>query len=219
MPTLDELRREAAACTACPLYENATATVFGEGPADASVIMVGEQPGDQEDRQGRPFVGPAGQLLDRAMVEAGLDRKLVYVTNAVKHFKFTMRGKRRLHQKPDSGEIQACRFWLTSELETVDPALVVAMGASAAQALKGRQVTISRERGRFEPYPPEREIYVTVHPSYLLRLPDERAKEVEYGRFVEDLRRIAEWRPKEKKAAKEEAAKVDLGPARQGSLF
>ena len=220
MRTLEDLRREAAGCTACPLYENATATVFGEGPPDAPVIMVGEQPGDQEDRQGRPFVGPAGQLLDRAMVEAGLDRKLVYVTNAVKHFKFTMRGKRRLHQKPDTSEIKACNFWLTGELETIDPALVVAMGATAAQALKNRQVTISRERGRFDPYPPDREIYVTVHPSYLLRLPDERAQALEYGRFVEDLRRIAEWRPKERKAQKVDAGStVDTKADRQGSLF
>jgi uracil-DNA glycosylase len=205
------LAEQAASCTRCDLYRDATRAVFGEGPADARLLMIGEAPGDQEDRQGRPFVGPAGQLLDRAMAEAGLARNSVYLTNAVKHFKFTPRGKRRIHQKPDAGEIEACKFWLLQELDLVHPRLILALGATAAQALLGRSVTIARTRGRFQPYPPDAEIAVTVHPSYLLRLPEPRLKEVEYARFVDDLRLAA--RRLDAPASAEEAAS-----ARQGRL-
>jgi uracil-DNA glycosylase len=187
---LEAVRAEAAGCTACPLWKNATATVFGEGPSDAPVILVGEQPGDQEDLQGRPFVGPAGRLLDRALAEAGLERERVYVTNAVKHFKFTPRGKRRIHQKPDRGEIEICKGWLLRELDLVRPRVIVAMGATAAQSLLGRNVTIGRERGKFSLYPPASELTVTVHPSYLLRLPDKKAKATEFSRFVGELRAV-----------------------------
>ena len=182
--------------------------MFGEGPADASVLFVGEQPGDLEDLQGRPFVGPAGQLFDRALAEAGIDRRQVYVTNAVKHFKFEPRGKRRIHQKPDYREILACKPWLLGELAAVRAPIVVALGATAAQSLIGRAVTIGKERGRFQPYPPERHLFVTVHPSYLLRLPDERAKAVEYRRFVDELAQIAAG-PQQGGAE----------PARQATLF
>ena len=184
---LDELRREVQGCTACPLYRNATQAVFGEGPASCGMMLVGEQPGDQEDVQGRPFVGPAGQVLDRALAAAGIDRGTVFVTNAVKHFKFTPRGKRRLHQKPDTTEIAACHPWLLAEIEALHPERIVALGATAAQALLGRQVTIGRERGRLRPFAPDRLLLVTVHPSYILRIPDERAKRAEYARLVEDL--------------------------------
>jgi DNA polymerase len=189
--SLSELRERAKACRNCGLWEHATQTVFGEGPAGAAILFVGEQPGDVEDLQGRPFVGPAGQLFDQALAEAGIDRRLVYVTNAVKHFKFEPRGKRRIHQKPDYREILACKPWLQQELAAVRASAVVALGATAAHALLGRAVTIGRERGRFQPYPPDRHLFVTVHPSYLLRLPDERAKAVEYRRFLAELAQIA----------------------------
>ena len=190
-PDLAALRAEAQGCRNCHLWANATQTVFGEGPADARILFVGEQPGDQEDLQGRPFVGPAGQLFDRALGEAGIERATVYVTNAVKHFKFEPRGKRRIHQKPDSREVLACRPWLEGELAAVKAQTVVALGATAAQSLMGRTVTIGRERGRFQPYPPDRHLFVTVHPSFLLRVPDERAQAMEYRRFVDELRLIA----------------------------
>jgi probable DNA metabolism protein len=189
---LREAAREASDCHRCPLYEAATQTVFGEGPAQARVMFVGEQPGDQEDVIGRPFVGPAGQMMDRAMEEAGIDRRTVYVTNAVKHFKFVPRGKRRIHQTPESPEIQACRFWLDVERVRLRPKLVVAMGGSAARALLGRAVTITRERGRVIELPDGQAAFVTVHPSFLLRVPDEDAKAREYRAFVADLRRVAE---------------------------
>ena len=187
---LATLRERAAACRACPLWRDATQTVFGEGARRAKLMLVGEQPGDREDLAGKPFVGPAGQLLDRALDEAGIDREATYVTNAVKHFKFVRRGKIRLHQKPGRVEIQACRPWLTREMELVEPALVVALGATAAQALLGRAVTIGRERGRVQEAG-DRRVMVTVHPSFLLRLPDEDSKQAEYRRFVEDLRHAA----------------------------
>ena len=190
-PDLAALRAEAQGCRNCHLWANATQTVFGEGPADARILFVGEQPGDQEDLQGRPFVGPAGQLFDRALGEAGIDRATVYVTNAVKHFKFEPRGKRRIHQRPDSREVLACRPWLEGELAAVKAQTVVALGATAAQSLMGRTVTIGRERGRFQPYPPDRHLFVTVHPSFLLRVPDERAQAMEYRRFADELRLIA----------------------------
>ena len=154
-------------------------------------MLVGEQPGDVEDQVGRPFVGPAGQLLDEAMELAGLQRSEIYLTNAVKHFKFEPRGKRRIHQKPDYKEVLACRPWLEGELAAVPAPTVVALGATAAQSLLGRTVTIGKERGRFQPYPPDRHLFVTVHPSFLLRVPDERAQAMEYRRFVDELRLIA----------------------------
>jgi DNA polymerase len=193
---LHEAAREAADCRRCPLWEPATQVVFGEGSPNARVMMIGEQPGDQEDLAGRPFVGPAGQLLDRAMVEAGLDRQTVYVTNAVKHFKFVPRGKRRIHEKPGTGEINACRFWLDLERATIKPALTVMMGATAARAVLGRAVAITRERGQPMPLPDGKggntTGFITVHPSYLLRVPDEETKAREYAAFVADLRRIVE---------------------------
>jgi probable DNA metabolism protein len=183
---------EAAACTRCHLYAPATQTVFGEGPANARVLFVGEQPGDQEDVIGRPFVGPAGQMMDRAMEEAGIDRRAVYVTNAVKHFKFTPRGKRRIHQTPEAPEIKACAFWLDVERTRLRPDLTVLMGATAARAVLGRQVTISRERGRPFNLPDGRAVFVTVHPSFLLRVPDPEAKAREYAAFVRDLAAVRE---------------------------
>ena len=189
---LQEAMHEASDCRRCHLHELATQTVFGEGPAHAKVLFVGEQPGDQEDVIGRPFVGPAGQIMDRAMEEAGIDRRTVYITNAVKHFKFEPRGKRRIHKTPEAPEIQACRFWLDVELVRLRPKLVVAMGGTAARALLGRAVTITRERGRPIEMPDGQAAFVTVHPSFLLRVPDEDAKAREYCAFVDDLRKVAE---------------------------
>jgi DNA polymerase len=188
---LDALREEAAHCRACPLYKDATQTVFGEGPKDATIMLVGEQPGDKEDLAGHPFVGPAGQMLDRALAEAGVDRGKVYVTNAVKHFKFVPRGKIRLHQKPASPEIKACRQWYEREVSAIQPELIVAMGATAAQSVFGKITPIGKTRGRLIDLPDGRKALVTVHPSYLLRLPDPEAKVLEYQRFVEDLRIVA----------------------------
>jgi uracil-DNA glycosylase len=185
----DGVRAEAMGCTRCPLYRHGTQTVFGEGPLDARIMFVGEQPGDQEDLAGHPFVGPAGQLFDKALKVAGVDRTATYVTNAVKHFKFEQRGKRRIHSKPDAGEISACRWWLEQELSLIRPPLVVALGATAARSLFGKAVTISAMRGH--PHAIEgTEAWVTVHPSFLLRVRDDR--EAEYTRFVEDLHRIGE---------------------------
>jgi DNA polymerase len=178
---------EARACRACPLWQPATQTVFGEGPLNARIMLVGEQPGDSEDLAGKPFVGPAGQVLDRALADAGIDRTGVYVTNAVKHFKFEPRGKRRLHQKPNTLEIRACAGWLEREIDIVRPSLVVALGATAAQALFGRAMAIGANRGRIQPLG-DRDALITIHPSYLLRLPDQEAKAREYGAFVRDLR-------------------------------
>jgi probable DNA metabolism protein len=191
-PGLLVTAKEASACHRCPLYEPATQTIFGEGPADAAAMFVGEQPGDQEDTIGRPFVGPAGQMMDRAMEEAGIDRRGAYVTNAVKHFKFTQRGKRRIHQTPEVPEIQACNFWLDQERAHVRPRLLVLMGGSAARAVLGRAVTISRERGRPIRMADGQAVFVTVHPSYLLRIPDAAAKAREYEAFVRDLKSIRE---------------------------
>lgn len=185
----EALLEEAKLCTRCHLYRHATQTVFGEGPLDAQILFVGEQPGDQEDLAGRPFVGPAGQVLDRALAEANIDRARTYVTNAVKHFKFEPRGKRRLHQKPDGGEIEACRWWIEQERALIGAPVTVALGATAARSLFGRAVTISAMRGRPHALAGG-ETWVTVHPSFLLRIRDNR--EEEYARFVEDLRRIAE---------------------------
>ncbi len=179
---------EARGCTRCDLYKHATQTVFGEGPADASLMLVGEQPGDQEDLAGRPFVGPAGRVLDQALHTAGIDRAQVYVTNAVKHFKNEPRGKRRIHKKPDTSEIEICRWWLDHELEIVQPAIVVALGATAAHALTRRPLTINANRGRLIELPGKRQGVITVHPSYLLRLQDEGDKRREFDLLVRDLR-------------------------------
>ena len=185
-PALDALNAMIAASK--PLVSGATRAVLGEGPVGASIAFVGEQPGDQEDRQGRPFVGPAGQLLDRAMSEAGIERNRVYVTNAVKHFKFEQRGKRRIHQKPTAGEVTHYRWWLDQELRLVHPQLVVALGATAVLALAGKPLPISRCRGRADFH--GRSGFITVHPSYLLRMPNRSAKEQGYKEFVRDLRSI-----------------------------
>jgi uracil-DNA glycosylase len=184
---IETLRQQAAGCRACPLWKDATQTVFGEGPQTARIMLVGEQPGDKEDLAGQPFVGPAGQMLDRALKEAGVDRGKVYVTNAVKHFKFVPRGKIRLHQKPTTPEIKACRQWYERELAAIKPDLVVAMGATAAQSVFGRITPVNRTRGRLIDLD-DAQALVTVHPSYLLRLPDAEAKAREYRRFVEDLK-------------------------------
>ena len=187
----EALRDEAAGCTRCPLYKPATQTVFGEGPVDADLMFVGEQPGDQEDLAGHPFVGPAGQMFNRAMAEAGVDRSRAYVTNAVKHFKFEQRGKRRIHSKPGAGEIEACRWWIEQEQMLVKPKMTVALGATAARSILGRIVTIGRERGQLLKLPEGGDAWITVHPSYLLRLQDEAQREDEFARFVEDLRAAA----------------------------
>jgi len=189
-PVLVRAGKDAAGCHRCPLYEPATQVVFGEGPTGSTVMFVGEQPGDQEDVIGRPFVGPAGQIMDRALEEAGIDRRTIYVTNAVKHFKFTQRGRRRIHQTPDVAEIQACSVWLGTERDHLRPRLLVLMGGSAARAVMGRAVTISRERGRPIRLADGQTAFVTVHPSYLLRIPDAAAKAREYEAFVRDLKSI-----------------------------
>jgi uracil-DNA glycosylase family protein len=199
--TIGALREEASDCRACPLWKDATQTVFGEGPPTAQAMLVGEQPGDKEDLAGKPFVGPAGQMLDRALEEAGIDRAKVYVTNAVKHFKFVPRGKIRLHQKPNTPEIRACRPWYERELAAIKPDLVVAMGATAAQSVFGKITPINKNRGRLIDLDDGTRALVTVHPSYLLRLPDEEAKALEYQRFVDDLKIAAEFLGKSARAA------------------
>jgi len=187
----EALRDEAAHCTRCDLYKYATQTVFGEGPVNVSIVFVGEQPGDQEDLSGRPFVGPAGQLFDAALEEAGIDRARTYVTNAVKHFKFVQRGKRRLHNKPDGGEIAACRWWIDHERELIRPDLTVALGATAARSLFGKVVTISATRGKPQTLADGGECWVTIHPSYLLRIREDADRRTERKRFVDDLKRIS----------------------------
>jgi probable DNA metabolism protein len=184
------LKAEAQECTRCQLYKCATQTVFGQGPLDARIVFVGEQPGDQEDLAGRPFVGPAGEVFNATLEEAGLDRSRTYVTNAVKHFKFVQRGKRRLHQTPEAGEIQACRWWIDRERELIRPALTVALGATAARSLFGKVMAIGKNRGRPHELPDGSEGWITVHPSFLLRLPDEAARRDERRKFVDDLKRI-----------------------------
>jgi DNA polymerase len=183
-----ELREAARDCTACHLYRRATQTVFGEGPKHAPIMLVGEQPGDYEDVAGKPFVGPAGKIMDRALEEAGIDREHVYVTNAVKHFKWEPRGKRRIHKKPNAREFAACRPWLEAEIHVVKPKLVVCLGATAAQTVFGPSFRVTRERGKVLSSKLAPKVLATVHPSFLLRQPDEESRDREYGHFVSDLR-------------------------------
>ena len=191
-PSLPVLRESAADCKACDLWKLGTQTVFGEGPRRARVLMVGEQPGHEEDLSGHPFVGPAGRLLDEALAAAGIDRSRVYVTNVVKHFKWEPRGKRRIHKKPNSQEIKACKPWLRAEIGVVKPKIIVALGATAAQALLGPQFRVTKERGRLleselAPY-----IMATVHPSSILRAPDDETRRTEHRKFIDDLKKLAE---------------------------
>jgi DNA polymerase len=190
-PTLPGVRKIAAGCKACDLYKRGTQTVFGEGPPRAELMLVGEQPGDAEDLAGRPFVGPAGRLLDSALEEAGIDRSQVYVTNVVKHFKWEPRGKRRIHAKPNAAEIGACRLWLDVEIALVKPRVLVCLGATAAQALLGKSFKVSQQRGTVVPSPHAPIVSATVHPSSILRAPDDETRREEMRRFVKDLRTIA----------------------------
>lgn len=191
-PTIGKLRRAAAKCQACPLWEKGTQTVFGEGAADAEVVLVGEQPGDREDLEGHPFVGPAGRVLGQALEEAGIDRGSVYITNAVKHFKWEPMGKRRLHKKPNAREIAACRPWLDAELDVLNPEIVVALGATAAQGLMGRDFRVTRSRGELLDFRGDRKFLATLHPSSILRAPSDR-RELERARMIHDLRVVGEW--------------------------
>lgn len=189
---LPALRRAAAGCRGCPLFKRATQTVFGEGPAIARTIFIGEQPGDAEDIAGKPFVGPAGQLLDEVLVEAGIDRQLVYVTNAVKHFKWEPRGKRRLHKKPSARELKACEPWLEAEFEVIEPRSVVCLGATAAQAIISRDFRVSVDRGKFIPTKWSEWTLATWHPSAILRAPDREHRHIMRQEFTTDLRLIAD---------------------------
>ncbi|HEX3626622.1 MAG TPA: UdgX family uracil-DNA binding protein [Verrucomicrobiae bacterium] len=191
-PTIEKLQNAAKDCRACPLWKTGTQTVFGDGSRAAMVVFVGEQPGNDEDLAGKPFVGPAGKLLDKAMVEAGIRRDEVYVTNAVKHFKWEPRGKRRIHKKPGAREIAACRPWLDAELEVLKPKVLVCLGATAAQALLGKSFLVSKRRGELIQSSLAPNVMATVHPSSILRAPDEETRGMEMGRFVEDLRKVAE---------------------------
>jgi uracil-DNA glycosylase family protein len=186
----EALFKEARTCTRCDLYKHATQTVFGEGRLDASIMFVGEQPGDQEDLAGRPFVGPAGAVFDEALEKAGIDRSTVYVTNAVKHFNFIQRGKRRIHNKPDAGEITACRWWVDHERELIKPAVMVALGATAARSLVGKVVTIGKVRGEPLTLTDGTECWVTAHPSSLLRIPDPEGRREARALFLRDLKLI-----------------------------
>ena len=185
--SLDRLRKQAKSCRDCPLWANATQTVFGAGDPHAEVMLVGEQPGDEEDRKGLPFVGPAGRLLDRALEAAGIDRRHLYVTNAVKHFKWQLRGKRRLHKTPAQREIDACRQWLEGEIRAIQPRAIVCLGATAARALLGRDFRVSVSRGKPVASPLAALVFATLHPSALLRLRDEKEKEAAFAQFVRDL--------------------------------
>ena len=190
-PSLSSLRKAAAGCRACPLWETGTQTVFGEGAAKAAALFVGEQPGDQEDRQGRPFVGPAGRVLDEALELAGIDRSSIYVTNAVKHFKWEARGKRRIHAKPSWSEQMACRPWLEAEIAVVQPRVLVCLGATAAQSLLGKQFRVTKERGRWLESGLAERVTATIHPSAILRQRDDESRRREMQLFVEDLRLVA----------------------------
>lgn len=190
-PTLRKLNIAAAGCTGCPLYKTGTQTVFGEGATEAKVLFVGEQPGNEEDLQGKPFVGPAGKFLDKCLIEAGIDRNQVYVTNAVKHFKWEPQGKRRLHKKPSAREIAACRPWLEAELAVIKPAVIAALGATAAQTLLGKEFRVTQHRGEWIRSPLAPHVIATVHPSSILRAPDDETRRSETQRFVDDLRKVA----------------------------
>ncbi|WP_281033716.1 MULTISPECIES: UdgX family uracil-DNA binding protein [unclassified Mesorhizobium] len=188
--SIPELSEVAKACRRCPLWRNATQTVFGEGPDKAKVIFVGEQPGDQEDLAGKPFVGPAGKVFDAILEDAGVDRLKIYVTNAVKHFKFEPRGKRRIHSKPNAGEVQACRWWLDKELEMIKPNLAVALGATAAQSLLGKVVPIMKMRGEVVERDDGLRVFVTIHPSFILRIREPADKQAERERFLQDMKAV-----------------------------
>ncbi|HEX6512312.1 MAG TPA: UdgX family uracil-DNA binding protein [Chloroflexota bacterium] len=189
--SLPALRSASKGCRGCELYQRGTQTVFGEGSTEAELMLVGEQPGDYEDRKGRPFVGPAGQLLDRALDAAGIERETVYVTNAVKHFKWEPRGKRRIHQKPNAREVNACRPWLEAEIGAVRPKVIVCLGATAAQSLLGSQFRVSKQRGQLVSSPLAPHVLATVHPSSILRAPDDQTREVEMELFIRDLQAVA----------------------------
>jgi uracil-DNA glycosylase len=190
-PTIESLQRAARDCRACPLWKTGTQTVFGDGSREATFVFVGEQPGNDEDLAGKPFVGPAGKLLDKALVEAGIRRDEVYVTNAVKHFKWEPRGKRRIHKKPGAREIAACRPWLNAELEVLKPKVLVCLGATAAQALLGKTFLVSKRRGELIQSNLAPNVMATVHPSSILRAPDDETRHAEMGRFIEDLKKVA----------------------------
>jgi DNA polymerase len=189
--SISALKKAAEDCKACDLWENATQTVFGEGARHTKVMFVGEQPGNEEDLQGKPFVGPAGRLFDEALEQAGIDRRQTYVTNVVKHFKWEPRGKRRIHKKPNSTEIKACRPWLEAEIAAVKPKVIVCLGATAAQALLGHQFRVSKQRGEFFESPLAPAVTATVHPSSILRAPDEQSRRLEMRRFIDDLKKVA----------------------------
>lgn len=191
--TLEEARNAAASCTRCDLYRNATHLVFGEGPPQADVVLVGEQPGDKEDLSAHPFVGPAGQLLDRSLKEAGIDRRRCYVTNAVKHFKFSPKGKRRIHARPNVGEVKACAWWLATELRLIQPKLVVALGATALFSLLGKDAKVTRDRGHILTSDTGLPVLVTIHPSALLRAWDRAGAEQDRDRFIDDLRKVSTY--------------------------
>jgi uracil-DNA glycosylase len=189
--SIPELRKEAQDCRNCPLWRNATQTVFGEGGPPAKIMLIGEQPGHQEDLEGKPFVGPAGRLLDSSLLAAGIDRKRVYVTNVVKHFKWEPRGKRRIHKKPSASEIAACRPWLEAEIAAIKPAVIVCLGATAAQALLGRTFRVTQHRGQLRESPLAPRVMATVHPSSILRAPDEKTRREQEKQFIQDLKQIA----------------------------
>jgi DNA polymerase len=189
-PTLTLLRHEVQNCRACDLFKNATQAVFGEGASHARVVFIGEQPGDQEDRQGHPFVGPAGKILGRALEDAGIDRAGAYVTNAVKHFKFEERGKRRIHKQPNAAEVKACNPWLEAEMRLIKPQVIVCLGATAAQALLGREHRLTKERGKFVQHPWAPYVTSTIHPSAILRAPDDEKRRQEFHLLVEDLKEV-----------------------------
>jgi len=189
--TLPSLKAAAADCQACDLWEKGTQTVFGDGRSKAKVMFIGEQPGNEEDLEGKPFVGPAGRLFDKALAEAGIDRQQTYVTNVVKHFKWEPRGKRRIHKKPNSVEIKACRPWLEAEIALVKPKILVALGATAAQSLLGPQFRVTKQRGELLEFNLAPYIMATVHPSSILRAPDEETRQLEYRHFVVDLKKLA----------------------------
>lgn len=210
MTRLETLRRQAAGCTACPLYRHATQTVFGEGDARAVIVLVGEQPGHEEDLTGRPFVGPAGRLLDRALADAGLERRRLYVTNAVKHFKWAKDGsggKRRIHERPSQSEVEACRPWLEQELWLIRPEVVVCLGVTAARSVLRRRITISASRGETLSSPEGFRTLVTIHPSAILRIPDPANREAERHRFADDLRRAARLAHRAVRAREEETTR------------